>query len=215
MGYPSRETFYQKYTNLINEIQALQPNAIIYVSNIIPVNDAIMKKRGTYDVFNNQVVAEFNTYIHRVASEKNLVYLDLFTYFQNDEGQLPAEASGDGLHLNGTYCKKWADYLRWHTVEGGGATPQEPTPEPEWQPETPSTDWVPSAAPAPEEPATQTAPEIPAWESDPSGIPGVTTQEESTPAPEGTAGESQTVEPPQEAPSWNGELAPQGIPGVV
>lgn len=122
VGYPSRETFYQKYTNLIQEIRSMQPNAVIYVQNIMPVNEAAMKSRGTYDIFNNQVIAEFNGYIHQVATENGLVYLDTYQYFLDDNGQLPTEASGDGLHLNSTYCKKWADYLRWHTVPTSGLT---------------------------------------------------------------------------------------------
>lgn len=155
VGYPSRETFYQKYTNLVEEVRALQPQAQIYIQNIIPVNEAIMKSRGTYSVFNNQVISEFNGIIHQVAQEHQLAYLDLYSYFLDNSGQLPSSASSDGIHLSVTYCKKWASYLQWHTAQ--------PSPEsqavPESQAET-ENPALPEASPTSPEPEPVPEPEI-------------------------------------------------------
>ena len=34
----------------------------------------------------------------------------------NGNGELPSEASKDGVHLRKSYCEQWMDYLRTHTV---------------------------------------------------------------------------------------------------
>ena len=33
------------------------------------------------------------------------------------DGQLPADASKDGVHLRKAYCERWLDYLKTHTVD--------------------------------------------------------------------------------------------------
>lgn len=117
VGYPSREKFYNNYATLIDEVRLRQPTAVIYVQSIIPLNEAMLLSRGYASYFTNEVVREFNGYIQKLASEKDLYYLDLYEYFLDDSGQLPKEASGDGIHLTANYAKIWAEFLRTHTVD--------------------------------------------------------------------------------------------------
>ena len=48
--------------------------------------------------------------------EKQVAFLDLNPYFAGEDGQLPAEASTDGIHLRKAYCEQWLEYLKAHTV---------------------------------------------------------------------------------------------------
>ncbi|MFI3254235.1 MAG: GDSL-type esterase/lipase family protein [Eubacteriales bacterium] len=116
VGYPSVERFYSNYSNFIDEIRARQPEAVIYVQSIIPLNEPILRSRGSASYFNNGIVTTYNTYIQKLAQEKNLYYLDLYNYFLDETGQLPSEASSDGIHLSAAYTKKWAEYLKTHTI---------------------------------------------------------------------------------------------------
>lgn len=117
VGYPSMEKFYSNYSAFIDEIRLRQPEAVIYVQNIIPLNEPILQARGSGDYFNNNNVQLFNSYIQTIAQEKDLYYLDLYSFFLDENGQLPPEAGGDGIHLNAQYAKIWAEYLHCHIMD--------------------------------------------------------------------------------------------------
>lgn len=117
VGYPSREKFVSLYTNLVDEIRRLQPNASIYVQGIIPVNETILHRNGTGTYINNTVIQEYNVLISELARDKQLHYVDLFSYFVDESGQLPSGASSDGLHFGAEYSKMWANYLYTHVVD--------------------------------------------------------------------------------------------------
>lgn len=117
VGYPSMEKFYSNYSALIDEVRLRQPQAVIYVQSIIPLNETVLAEKGSASHFTNQAVQEFNSYIQRIAQEKDLYYLDLYHFFLDENGELPREASGDGIHLTAEYTKIWAEYLKTHTVD--------------------------------------------------------------------------------------------------
>ena len=43
--------------------------------------------------------------------------MDVAEGVMDDEGYLPFEATGDGVHLTPEYCVVWMDYLRTHTAQ--------------------------------------------------------------------------------------------------
>ena len=55
--------------------------------------------------------------------------------FVDENGELPAEASKDGVHLRGDWCKQWLAYLQTHTVDydtlypDGAPAAEAPAPE--------------------------------------------------------------------------------------
>ena len=53
----------------------------------------------------------------KAAQEKQVVFLDLYTAFADENGALPAGASRDGVHLKKEYCQQWLAYLQTHTVD--------------------------------------------------------------------------------------------------
>lgn len=116
LGYPSIEKFYNNYANFIDEIRLRQPEADIYVQNIIPLNEPVIRSRNGASYFTNGILEQFNSYIQKLAVEKDLFYVDLYHHFLDDSGQLPQEATSDGIHLSATYTKMWAEYLKTHTV---------------------------------------------------------------------------------------------------
>ena len=59
----------------------------------------------------------YNDLIKKAAQEKQVAYLDLYSEFVNENGELPAEASKDGVHLRSDWCKQWLAYLQTHTVD--------------------------------------------------------------------------------------------------
>lgn len=128
LGYFNDQGFYDSYCQVIDDIKASQPNAVIYIQNLIPLNEDTIAARGGSEYLTNEHLRVYNELTQKVAQEKQVVYLDLYSAFVGEDGQLPADASTDGVHLIGAYYKAWLEYLKTHTVsyetlypEGGAA----------------------------------------------------------------------------------------------
>ena len=114
LGWPYDDVFEEKYAKMVSDIRQLQPNAIIYVQNILPIS---AERSATDEIYNNNNVYRFNAVIKKMAEAQNVVYLDVASSVADETGALPAEASTDGIHCNGVYCDKWLEYLRTNTYE--------------------------------------------------------------------------------------------------
>lgn len=111
-AYPS--IFIDKFTQMIQEIRAINPDAIIYVQEILPVSQKVSE---THSYISNEKIQEFNQLILNMTKEQEVYYLQVSQAFiQDDTFCLPEGASSDGIHLTPTYCKTWLDYLLCHTA---------------------------------------------------------------------------------------------------
>ena len=93
----------------IEEIKKVKPDCKIYIQSIIPMTKS---KSDSDKIFNNKNVTEFNKLIQEVAKEENVTYLDVQSALVDNQGELPEDASTDGIHLDVEYCEKWLDYLK-------------------------------------------------------------------------------------------------------
>lgn len=110
LGWPYKESFEQYYTTIIEALKQNFPNTEIYVQSIIP-----MVAGRTDEIYNNEKIALFNTYIQEVVQNTGVNWIDVSVAVVDDTGALPEEASTDGIHLNRDYLFKWADYLKQMT----------------------------------------------------------------------------------------------------
>ncbi len=117
LGYYDDEGFYLSYCQAIDAIRAVQPGAVIYIQNLIPLNEGMIAQTTGRTYLTNAHLRVYNELIQKVAEEKQVVLLDLYSSFVNEDGELPAEGSKDGVHLSKAYCQQWLAYLRTHTVE--------------------------------------------------------------------------------------------------
>ena len=113
LGWNHIEDFTAAYGKVIDQIREKQPGVMIYVMSILPVSQG---KDKDNTVFTNQRIMAFNELILKMAWEKNVYYLDVYSHMINEEGFLPDGASSDGIHLNRAFCELWLDYLFRHTV---------------------------------------------------------------------------------------------------
>lgn len=114
LGWPYDDLFIEQYAKMIHDIKQLEPDAIIYVENIIPVSAA---RSATDPIYNNENVRRFNEMVEQVCREQNVVYLDVASALADEDGALPANASTDGVHCNKEYCEIWLNYLKNNTYE--------------------------------------------------------------------------------------------------
>lgn len=116
LGYYNDDGFYKAYCDAIDAIRACQPNAVIYIQGLIPINEDKIAKTGGASYLTNEHLLVYNDLMKKAAQEKQVVFLDLNPEFTGPDGQLPADASKDGVHLRSDYCKAWLEYLKIHTV---------------------------------------------------------------------------------------------------
>ena len=117
LGVYDDEGFYNSYLAAIDSIRAIQPDAVIYIQGLIPINEGEIAASGGNTQLNNEHLRVYNELMRKAAQEKQVVYLDLYSEFVDENGELPPGASRDGVHLKKDYCQRWLAYLQTHTVD--------------------------------------------------------------------------------------------------
>ena len=114
LGWPYDDLFEEQYTKLVRDVKTLQPDAILYVQNILPIS---AKRSATDPIYNNGNVDRFNAIIEKMCRKEKVVYLDVASSVRGEDGCLPPGASVDGVHCNKQYCEIWLEYLMNNTYE--------------------------------------------------------------------------------------------------
>lgn len=114
LGWGSYPTFIKRYKELIEKVKTTQGDGVvIYIMEVIQVSK---KKNDSNDIFTKANVIKMNDMIVDMVKEEGVNYLKINDFLIDSEGFLIADASTDGIHLGPTYCKKWLEYLKTHTV---------------------------------------------------------------------------------------------------
>jgi hypothetical protein len=114
LGWVSDIEFIKQYGKVIDKLKDLQPEAKIYVNAIIPVSKV---KSDSDKIYNNVNIERFNKLIINMTKEKQVYYVDSKEALADEEGNLPANSTTDGVHFNSIYYEKWFQYLKTHTVK--------------------------------------------------------------------------------------------------
>lgn len=112
-GYNIKQTV-KKYGAFIDKVKEMQPNAIIYAN----ANIHITKKESDKNIYdcNNGSLNALNEGIKGLADNKTVYYLDVNPIFDDENGNLRADYTGDGTHLYAKYTIKWADWLKSNVI---------------------------------------------------------------------------------------------------
>ncbi len=113
LSWASKETFYSKYSDLIDKIRELEPEAELYLQSMTPVT---ARQSDNSTTFTNPRILEYNAVIRQLAEDKEAHYLYVFDAFADEDGCLPAGSSDDGIHPYPKYYPQWLTYLEAHTV---------------------------------------------------------------------------------------------------
>ena len=103
------------YAQLIDSIEKQHPDALLYVQSIFPVT--AQKALGENGIYSNERIDSYNTALMELCQKRGLPYLNVAEALRGPDGALPAEASGDGIHIIPDYYRRWFDYLKTHTVQ--------------------------------------------------------------------------------------------------
>ena len=112
LGYDFNSTC-AKYKQLISDIRVLQPDSIIIIHGNLRVSKA---KSDSDKLYNNGNINKFNDAISKFANDTDTVYIDVNPIFDDGNGNLKAEYTGDEIHLYGNYYADWSAWLDTQAV---------------------------------------------------------------------------------------------------
>lgn len=98
--------------NILELTSKILQNNNIFITSILPTRDNEPRP--------NSRIRDLNKCIRILASELKINYLDLYSIFVDETGQLIFDYTEDGLHLNDKAYLCWADYLRKLLIEKFG-----------------------------------------------------------------------------------------------
>ena len=112
-GYAT-DSYVSTYMDAISQIQALQPNAVIFMMGCMHVSSDYS---DTHDIVNNDNIDEKNGAIAAYADGIKLFYLDMNTVVDDGKGGLIKDYTWDDIHLQAQYYSVWEDYLYSHGLK--------------------------------------------------------------------------------------------------
>ena len=107
IGYPF-DSLIAKYKELLDFVSEKQPGAEIFIQ----ANLHVTKARSDKDkVINNPAINKLNEKLKTFADGKHIYYLDANTLFDDANGNLSADKTGDSAHPYGKYYMLWGKWI--------------------------------------------------------------------------------------------------------
>lgn len=126
LGMGDDQGYYDHYAAFLDTIRAIQPEAVVYVQLLIPVNEQKCAEKGTADYVNNAQIAVYNGLLRQLAQDKRVFLTDPAQAIVDPAtGQPPYDAVADGVHFQKEPYQQWLEYLKRHTVVPPEAGPEE------------------------------------------------------------------------------------------
>ena len=116
LGYYNEENYLSAFRAFLARVKALQPDAVLYLQTVGPVNETMCAQRGQARWVTNSRVAYFNGLFARLAAECRVALVDVYGALAEPDGGVPPEATADGIHYTKPWYQRWLTYLMEHTV---------------------------------------------------------------------------------------------------
>ncbi len=112
----SADTTVERIGMIVDKIRKDSPSTKIYLQSVLPVSDHYKMFNGHTSCW--QVVPEINKGLVRLAADRRVKYIDLYSHFiDNTTGKMNIEYTNDGLHLLGKGYKKWVGIVKPYVDE--------------------------------------------------------------------------------------------------
>ncbi|MFV0266226.1 MAG: GDSL-type esterase/lipase family protein [Draconibacterium sp.] len=97
-----------KIREIIQAVKTQSPKTKLYLQSVLPINEKVI----WFDYMKNKSdkIALLNKQLKPIATEERIPYLDLYSEFADEHGQLLPQYTADGIHLTA------AGYLKWREV---------------------------------------------------------------------------------------------------
>ena len=115
LGYKMEKTIAEN-EETIQKLKEQQPEATIYLC----ANLHITKARSDRDeLINNKKIDKFNRKLETLTDNNKIYYIDVNEEFDDENGNLRAECTGDDVHVYAKYYQDWSGWLCENTVQRG------------------------------------------------------------------------------------------------
>lgn len=102
----SVEDITDNYGLILKRIKKESPSTKVYVQSVLPVNNQVRQT----SVFNKDII-QLNDGIEEWAHQIDFPYLNLYDLFLDENGNLDAKYTQDGIHLNGKAYLVWKNAI--------------------------------------------------------------------------------------------------------
>lgn len=114
LGRGTTEDFMAKYTEVVDQLHELAPEAKIVIQANMHVSE---KKSSSDEIFNNQNIRARNHAIATLADNETFFYVDMNEAVCDENGDLKEEYTHDQIHLLGMYNELWKEFLLAHGLQ--------------------------------------------------------------------------------------------------
>lgn len=95
---------------IIEMIKRDSPRTQLFIQSILPVTPFYKKFQDHTSRW--EMIPKINEQIKSLAVKHNIKYIDLYSHFADEKGQMKLEYTNDGLHLLGKGYMLWIDLLK-------------------------------------------------------------------------------------------------------
>ena len=107
------DSFKNNYERIIDTVRAVNPNAVIYIQSILPIDTS--KQYGAN--ISNETVLVKNNLLRQLAQREKCLFVNVSEIMYNTDGTLKTDYYvSDGLHLKSSTYSYWYSYLKTHAV---------------------------------------------------------------------------------------------------
>lgn len=109
--FTDRTEIIDNYLKIVDRIKSEAPNSQLFLQSVLPINTHVKNT-----VFNNKEINLLNESIQELAQNKGLIYLDIHQLLKNEKGELGANFTADGVHINGAAYAIWKEVVTPHIL---------------------------------------------------------------------------------------------------
>lgn len=100
---------------LIAEIREASPSTRLYVQSLLPINNSFGRYKAIFG--KEQTVRDVNALLPDIVRRACATWIDIHSLFADEDGNLRADLTNDGLHLLAPGYAIWRDALRPYVEE--------------------------------------------------------------------------------------------------
>ena len=99
----------ENYKELLTKIRELAPDALIFIQANLYVSASYAEDEP---VFSNDNIRALNRNLSKLANGKDIFYIDVNPLFEDENGNLNDEHTGDGAHVYASLYQEWDEWLK-------------------------------------------------------------------------------------------------------
>lgn len=103
------DTIARGVQRILQGIRKQSPRTRVFVQSLLPVTPRYNKFQEHTRRW--QMIPQINEALRQVAQNEKVTYIDLFSHFADEQGQMKAAYTNDGLHLLGSGYLLWKEIL--------------------------------------------------------------------------------------------------------